>query len=201
MTKVKNKSGNSYRLLISEEQAAVVMDALELFMRIGMGQYGEILEHSPFRSNGTKPDVNRFCQARDSAESFLQAVKQVMTGLPRNSYYGISSPDISDKYRTACDIREVIRHRLSWDKNPEGGMTVNFDRPFHWNHAVPLPTFDKDRSDDPVAGGRSNSEIQRPKSGRAEAIERLEEFKLWARKNPVACAEAVKKRRGKRGKS
>lgn len=31
--------------------------------------------------------------------------------------------------RNVGDIMNVIRHRLSWDKYPEGGKTVNFHEP------------------------------------------------------------------------
>jgi hypothetical protein len=54
------------------------------------------------------------------------------TGLPRNAYHGIFSDKIPDEARVAWDLHQVIRHRLSWDDQPEGGITVNFDTPMKY---------------------------------------------------------------------
>lgn len=135
---------SKYILEISEHQAAVIQSALDLYMRIGMGQYGEILQHSPFFYTGGSANTEKYCAGRDAAEPLLDHVKMLMTDLPsRNSYYSIGSKEISGAYRTACDVRDVIRHFISWDKEPKGGWTVNFDKPFHHNRKEPLAKIGK----------------------------------------------------------
>ena len=36
---------------------------------------------------------------------------------------------INDSFRVAWDLQQVIRYRLAWDRNPEGGIQVIFDEP------------------------------------------------------------------------
>lgn len=40
----------------------------------------------------------------------------------------------------AHDIHDVIRHQLAWDRNPEGGFTVDFDKPYQESKEA-LPVF------------------------------------------------------------
>jgi hypothetical protein len=36
---------------------------------------------------------------------------------------------VPERYKTAWDLQQVIRHVLAWDANPEGGFGVNFHEP------------------------------------------------------------------------
>jgi hypothetical protein len=111
-----------YTLELSRTQCQVLVSALDNFSRLGMGQfYTVVSEHIPrnFRSINMQ-EVNDMCDKLKLA---------VHSGLDTNAYHGIHSGEISDYYRVAWDLHQVIRHRISWDEHPEGGMTVNFDTP------------------------------------------------------------------------
>ena len=51
-----------------------------------------------------------------------------------------NSKDRGTKKNIAWDILLVLRHRLAWDANPEGGNTVDFGTPLSMS-GVPLPTI------------------------------------------------------------
>jgi hypothetical protein len=118
-------SEQKYVLHLTEKQAQVIVNALDLYSRIGMGQLKEvahILRLNPNSSDNTSDILN------DIYNELIDLSKLWIGG---SGYYGIFSDKISDVFRTAWDIQQVIRHRLAWDRNPEGGIFVNFDKPIN----------------------------------------------------------------------
>lgn len=58
-------------------------------------------------------------------------LKQVFSPeLSHNAYWGIFNKEISNDARTLFDIHQHIRSTISWYRNPLGGWTVNYDKPF-----------------------------------------------------------------------
>jgi hypothetical protein len=111
-----------YKLTVSEQQAAIIANALDLFSRIGLGQFEEIMR--VYDRNHVVP-----LEAREQARNFLKAAK-IEVGHTSNGSFGIHSPKVSDDFRAAYDLLQVIRHRLAWDRNPEGNRPqVDFDPP------------------------------------------------------------------------
>lgn len=110
----------NYSLTLTEKQLQVIQSACELLFRIKMGQLSHVAEfffHRP---------INDILALREG----LDKLSTLATGLDSHSAsHGISSPEISDDARIAADVHDVIRHHLSWKKNPKGGWTVNFDKP------------------------------------------------------------------------
>lgn len=106
---------------ISEAQSNVILNALELYFRLSMGQFREI-DHMFAFKNGIV-DNNELRLAA------LNVVKRVyFPELCGNEYHGIASDKISDDARVACDIYSVLRNSIAWHKNPEGNpMSVAFD--------------------------------------------------------------------------
>jgi hypothetical protein len=120
-------SDHKYTLHLTERQARVIIDALDLFSRIGMGQLKEVsyvLRQNPL----PEPEAER-----DARITLLSDIRERLDMLSRywnaNGFSGITSKSISDRFRIAWDILQVIRHRLAWDQKPEGGITVDFDEP------------------------------------------------------------------------
>ena len=113
-----SKSDIKYTLTISPEHAQLLVRALDLFSRIGMGQFEKI--SSVYRTLTIDQKTNLYNK--------LLEIKEIV-GLPYNDHHGIHSPDIKDDFRQAFDMLQVIRHRLAWDKNPKGGFQVYFDTP------------------------------------------------------------------------
>lgn len=114
-----------YKIEVTEEQAELIEQALDLYSRIGCGQFGEIAYHfDHFRKNVNEPtyDVGR------KIRSNLQFL------LPSNfspcMAYGIGSHEISKKTKQSYEVMCVIRHRIAWTRNPKGNsMSVAFDDP------------------------------------------------------------------------
>jgi hypothetical protein len=130
-----NKGGlivKQYSLTGSKEQLALVARALDMYSRIGMGQFEAIAEH---------PEVEKRIRIQDNISGYEAAQtfaypKQVLFGLNMNASLGIHNETLGDDVRSARDIFKVIEHQQSWDNagNPKsrdlstmGGN--NFDYP------------------------------------------------------------------------
>ena len=107
---------------ISLDKCKFLILVLDLYSRIGIGQFEEILHVDNIRKNIPNNERNKI-------ESLLKDVKFLLTGCPVNGSLGIYNPDVPQNAKMAHDIMQVIRHRISWDQNPKGGITVNFDEP------------------------------------------------------------------------
>lgn len=110
-----------YQLSLTEKQAQVIINALDLYSRIGMGQLEEIA-HILRSSPNANPDKILAVEAlaREAADCWMGHV---------GGYNGISSDKVHDVFRIAWDLQQVIRYRLAWDRHPEGGIQVVFDEP------------------------------------------------------------------------
>jgi hypothetical protein len=122
----------TYTLTMSEEQAQIVVRALDLYSRIGIGQFEEILRVYD-------PCCTLTSMMRDEARTHINCVK-LAYGHPENGSHGIHNPKVRDDFRVAYDVQQVIRNRIAFDKNPEGGFQVDFDTPRAISQ-LPLPTI------------------------------------------------------------
>jgi len=111
-----------YTLTLNEKQAEVLVAALDLYTRIGIGQFEEIV--NVYDRAAKLPLV-----IRDGMRNGLNFAKQLV-GHPKNGSYGIHHPDVDDDFRASYDLKQVIRHRLAWDRAPKGGVQVDFDEPW-----------------------------------------------------------------------
>jgi hypothetical protein len=112
-----------YTLTLTEEQAGILVDALDLYSRIGIGQFEEcvrVFDHA----------LELPIETRDACKASLDHAKFVIAGLPSGGSHGIHNPKVRDAFRVAYDIQQVVRHRIAWDRNPEGNRSlVHFDEP------------------------------------------------------------------------
>ena len=126
-------SKKTYTLTMSEEQAQVAVRALDLYTRIGIGQFEEAFRvYDPLNSE-LEPDERR------GMEILVTEVKRIY-GHPMNGSHGIHNDKVRDDFRAAYDIQQVIRNRIAFDRNPEGGMQVDFDTPRAISQ-LPLPSI------------------------------------------------------------
>lgn len=111
-----------YKITLSQNQARVIMIALESFFRTRMGQFFELVDDisfngfDPYGDDGEGKDNdfhNRISRRNDAEELF-------------NGAYDIAKPKYrtADRYyektsdmRNAIDIWHVIRHQF-WQENP-----------------------------------------------------------------------------------
>jgi len=122
MTKTKQprkSSGRHYALEISERQAQLISNAVELYARMGLGQF-EMLNDFFWKPKG----------ALEQAREHLDSLRLIKNG-SLNSHPGIASDLVDDEYRILFDLHRVIRHRLAWDRDPQaaGWKGVAFDTP------------------------------------------------------------------------
>lgn len=114
----------TYRLTINAEQADIISRALDFYSRVGGGQVEEI---------GAVALLQPYNSALDytAVENSVNTLKRVLFGLSPNAPncgIGNSRP----QFQTAYDLHQVIRNRLAWDRQPEGGIEVWFDSPMKW---------------------------------------------------------------------
>lgn len=122
-------SPTKYVLEVSEYQASVISQALEFMTRCCMGQFDSELWYVCFQDQ----------RRSDEADALLRRIKKIYTGHESNAYWSLTSEEVPEKARIAWDIHATIRHRLSWDRNPQGGYTVNFDEPMRTAREESIP--------------------------------------------------------------
>lgn len=100
-------------LLLTEEQANIVASACELYARIRMGQFNEIVWHTL----DMKIPSDEYCPRRDEAERLLmEARKQIYPDLYGIGHsYGIGKFEDADK---AFDVYQVIRYLNGDPRSP-----------------------------------------------------------------------------------
>lgn len=115
----------TYRLTgLTEEHLHAILKATEFFERISMGQFQEILDVAD-------PQFKVSHEDRETAEAYLADTRRcLMPELGSEfAYWGIRSSEVPDAARVCYDLLQVVRHRLAWDRHPEGGWTIGFDEP------------------------------------------------------------------------
>lgn len=111
------KSSRRYVLKISEAQAKLISVAVELYARLGTGQFMRLDRF--------------FLKDFEQARPHLDALHILRNG-SLQSFGSIASKSIDDDYRVLYDLHQVIRHRLAWDRDPSGkeSIKVDYDTPY-----------------------------------------------------------------------
>lgn len=122
-----------YRLTLSEDQLRIVREALDLYVRIGLGQFKEVAYVYDY---GCARDVADMDKLREALEGASRT-----QGFGAGGSYGIHSQHIHDVFRQAYDIKQVVRNRMAWERSPSGGYGVDFDTPRQIG-ALPLPLIE-----------------------------------------------------------
>lgn len=125
-----------YDLTLTEAQARVLVSSLDLYMRIGLGQFREVLDvHDG--------ECRLLDGVRDRVRALLDQIGAEI-GFARGASHGICSPQVADRFRAAYDVLQVVRHRLAFDRKLDGGPGdgVDFDAPRTLSK-LGLPTIKK----------------------------------------------------------
>jgi hypothetical protein len=135
----------TYDLTLTAKQAAVVSEALELYFRLLMGQTEEIPSFYIRHRADLLPDD---CEEMRTAMMYVkEAAFHDLSG--RGHSHGIADGRIGPDAPIACDIHQVIRHRLAWDKLAPGEERtgqVFYNEPHRVSKDEELPVMTK-RSD------------------------------------------------------
>ncbi len=118
----------------SKEQANVINEALNIYQRILMGQFDNI----PWMLflHGRKFNTDAMRKTMDDA------VKIAFPELYGGCYLGIYQKEVHEDARIAYDIHQALRYKISWNNNPSGGITRNFDSPRITSNTEPLPKIE-----------------------------------------------------------
>lgn len=140
------------KIELSDEQAAVLVEALDLYSRCLIGQLEEVgqvallynvnmldseVRNSTYSDNPAtyiahKPDKKAWESHHDFSDA-IRKLKYSLLGIHRNGSYGIHSECVHDNARVAYDVLQVVRNYLAW-KNYKGDcvmgtLGVSFDKP------------------------------------------------------------------------
>ena len=121
------------------EQARFLVEALDLYSRIGIGQFGEIAHHYEHLVKNASERAGTTIGAYDVGVQIEKALRFLM---PESFFgscsYGISHPEVTKKAKLAFDMLQPIRYQLAWHRCPEGGVGCHFDAPFFYTDEKPI---------------------------------------------------------------
>lgn len=99
-----------YQITLNEKQLETLIDACELLSRVKNKQMFGVTERLPLKEGVSEFDLQKE----------LQTIVDPLIDHGKND----------DVANIAYDLKKVFTHKLSWDRKPEGGITVSFDKPF-----------------------------------------------------------------------
>jgi len=136
--RIKNKmEKEKYNLRITEDQADIIMLALDLYTRLSVGQFHNLKDIS-FEKD--KEGMNK----EPSEETLKKLHTEMFPSLMSyNASYGIHSPKLPDKIREAYDIYKVMMYEFNKHK---GAINVYADK-VRQVSKKPLPSFSKIKGD------------------------------------------------------
>jgi hypothetical protein len=127
------------QITMTVKQARLQMRAMDLYMRILMGQFEEI-EHMFFFFGEEGEKFKRKPEDHEKMHIHLKWLKKfVYPQLSENAYWGITGQPCPEEATMIYDMYKTMDNAISWHQNPKGGWTVNFDKPMHWYKELPLP--------------------------------------------------------------
>jgi hypothetical protein len=123
-------------LTVTENQLRLIQNALDLYTRIGIGQFERIKEHptfevhlhNEFKNEEGKTDYVKLHSVRDEVDEIFTQAKRLLynqSSAVKNGGWGIHNPNVDDSCRDAFDLVQVIRHEF-WKNNPNrSNITVD----------------------------------------------------------------------------
>lgn len=145
----------TYTATFNRNQLRVIMQALDAYQRLQMGQIDELATVLPVKRDADWSRVHGAIEAFGRAVS-PSLISEVGTG---GRSLSIGHEELPADNAVAYDIRRVIEHHLAWERAVEQGlvesmdsprdfpamMTVDYDRPAHYG-SEPLPTIARNQS-------------------------------------------------------
>lgn len=131
-----DKTSDKYRITLTENQLALVGDAVELMMRTGMGQTYDLAEWLTLAGHdmpsGTEFDI--YIAERNVIES-------VLDGIMREVHPSIKTETKSDTVQELETLYEAIGHRR-WKDNGMDEWDVRSHEPMKFG-SEPIPEIEK----------------------------------------------------------
>lgn len=109
--------------------ARTVHQALELFARLGLGQFDPLMDMARMgqlkRADGTGPTLGQL----EAADFYLRQFKSTLMDMGVGHSHGIRSQNVDKEVKTSWAVAKALRHRLAWDRTPQGSLGVWHDEP------------------------------------------------------------------------
>jgi hypothetical protein len=103
------------KLTLNKRQVGPVLDALEMYGRLGMGELSTLLDHPVFVNSNNKTHI----------ESILEEIKGVFFKdiKEQGRYYSIGSSKVKDQFKVSFDIFSVIMKETNLANNQSSVWT------------------------------------------------------------------------------
>ena len=126
---IQKEAGRTYALRgLSETQAQILSKSLELFSRLSIGQLDMVLDLARLGDITNRDGQAAPAECLSEAEDLVNTAKFLLTGYHPNASKGIGG-EHTPRANIAWEMHKAIRHRLAWDRSPEGGNGVYFYDP------------------------------------------------------------------------
>lgn len=116
------------QLELNNNEVYIVINALDFYSRIWIGQYSEIEKLLVFYESN--------CTANFSSEEYRKCLLELRSIIiPELAYenmycsLGIWNTNTNCMAKSAYDMQQIVRYTQAWYLQPKGGIGVNFDTP------------------------------------------------------------------------
>lgn len=147
----KKKPERRYKLDLAETQAKTIVQALDFWVRMGIGQFNEIENGARWglfaerndKGKPVGPEIGSYPWGPTEGYDLLKLRNSAFPSLKESGFsasMGVYNPSVGEVFREALDVHDVVRNKVAWSNNPKGGMTVDFDPP-RKSSALELPAI------------------------------------------------------------
>lgn len=117
------------RWTLPESSVFYVLEALDLYTRLGIGQLEQLEETLRLSSFDLGEDRDETFNALDKIKHLCDVLKLDVLDFSRGASFGVHHPSVDPGVSRVWYLLKVLRHRLSWDRHPEGSIGVGHDEP------------------------------------------------------------------------
>ena len=117
-----------YKISVTDEQAGIIQEALEIYARLGIGQFRDALEEMPLKDQfdaGWHDDMHAI------GSILKKHMKRNIDGW--QSSLGITSSDVSSDAQMAWDMYQVVRKKMAWKRAVENGIVKSETSERDWS--------------------------------------------------------------------
>lgn len=140
-----------YTMTLNEKQLQTIQEALEVYSRLGVGQWHPAFECLPLDKSLDHEEWR--CFLNKIGVEMRRFTKHEIDGY--QSSLGVYGNEAPESAQIAWDIYQVVRHHLSWSRAIELGYVEGFGSPRNWDEMVSV------RYDEPLpVSGESLAKIE-----------------------------------------
>ena len=129
---IKHTGRERLKISFSEKYIYICKSILDFYFRLHLGQYDAIENEIKWNIDYINLS-NTYQFVREHILTAIRSIVFMNSDISKRGMIaslGIYSDKTDDRGKIAYDLLQVIRHKYSWFKHPEGNMTIDFDSPF-----------------------------------------------------------------------